>query len=277
MLAIACGSAAPTTPPRAAPFVPAAADPCAGDAPWLVAILGELPRKSDYIRPERALRDPLIGPMIARGEGRGVDGNSHWLENVSWSSQEIYEYEGASRQRVIVARDVQGKDPRTLGDFGQPPALGAPHPLPSGVVEWPAAAATATDGHHLFTFADRTWVIVEAWMAPRFRAVFSGAGTSPPLPANPPDTYVEYCFPRLRSGDLDGQKEGVDARGADRFAMRFRGGQIASPEIALTYGTPADAQRAEAQERARCAERPCKVRASRVEGRVVRYVLATGR
>ena len=280
LVLVACGSSSSassssTSSPTAAPAV-SAPDPCAGDAPWLVAILGELPSKSDYISLEHGARDPRLAAAIASGHGREVDGDSRWLRNVSWSSQEIYEYDRGGRsspvQKVVVARNVQGKDPRTLGDFGEPPALAAPQRLPSGVVEWPPALPSRSEGHVLYVFPDHTWVIVEAWMAPRFHAVFSSGPQSPPLPANPPDTYVEYCFPKNGRAEVVASKQGGLDIASDHWAMRFRIGAFPRYELAYTFDTPEQAVRAEAEQRARCAQHPCKVDASRVDGRVVRYL-----
>lgn len=272
LLLAACGST--SSSPAAAPVLPPAPDPCVGDAPWLLAILGELPSKSDYISLESGMSDPQLAPLIASGQGREVDGGSAWLKNVSWSSQEIYEYSRVpnARQKVVVARRVQGKDPRTLGDFGQPPALGAPQTLPSGVVEWPSASPSRSEGHFLYVFPDGTWVIVETWMAPRFRAVFSNQAASPPLPASSPDTYVEYCFPHGGRREVVASKQGGLDIATDHWAMRFKAGLFPSYELAYTFDTPEEAARAEAEQRARCAQKLCKVTSSRVEGRVVRYL-----
>lgn len=268
----ACGSSSASgSPPSSAPALPAQPDACVGDAPWLVAILGELPSKSDYISVEHGAQNPQLRQAIAQGSGREVDGDSGWLRNVSWSSQEIYEYDRASpRQKVVVARNVQGKDPRTIGDFGQPPALGAPRKLSSGVVEWPSALPSRSDGHFLYVFPDNTWVIVETWMAPRFQAVFSASSASPPLPPTAPDLYVEYCFPHNGKREVVASKSnGLDI-GADHWAMRIKANLTA--ELSYTFDTPDEAMRAEADQRARCAQHPCSVQGSRVEGRVVRYL-----
>ncbi|MBX3228240.1 MAG: hypothetical protein KIT84_26555 [Labilithrix sp.] len=274
-LACASSTTSSTSPP---PAVPPQPDPCAGDAPWLVAILGELPLKSDSIHLDRGMRDPQLASRISRGELRDVDGASYWLKNVSWTSQVIYEYPGRPTQKVVVARNVNGKDPLTLGDVGAPPALTPPIRLASGVLEYrPNPAVPPEEQRYLYVFPDATWMIVDGWMGPRFGPILNGTAESPPPSPSPPDTYLEYCFPRSGRAEVDGAKSaGIDMQ-SDHWAMRFRTtGSGLYAEIAHTFATPEIALHEEAAQRARCAGKKCQSIQGRVEGRVVRYAMPFG-
>ena len=271
----ACGG--PATPP--AWNVPMSDDACAADGPWLLAVLGERPDKSNSIHVDRASRDPTLGPAIAVGGGREMDGDSLLLRNVTWASQESYEYEQGDRTHVvIVARGVTGKDPRTLGELGAPPTFGEPITLPSGVREYPPNASPPVAGRErkaLFVFPDRTWVIVEEWMEPRFRATFEHTVGSPPLPHGPADVYVEYCMPKVntrRSHD-DGSKTGGLLLTAPHQTMRFRFGLLPGYELVETFDTPHQAADALAAQRARCDRQPCRVASYAADGRTLRYVV----
>ena len=278
-LTVALGCSSSSSAPSAIPTASSLPDACAADAPWLAAILGDLPDKSSTIHLDRAARDPLIGLSIARGEGREMDGDILWMRKANWASQESYQYDqaGSRTPTVHVLRQVSGKDPRTLGDFGSAPAFGAAAQLPSGVFEYPAnpALASTPDAKTLFVFPDATWVFVENWMAPRFRAVFERTSASPPLPPGPPDVYVEYCFPQRSSvpGDDDGSKTGGVTLKADHESMRFLVGKLPAYEMLYTFPTPELAVQAEQQQRAKCAASKCTILSGGVEGRLVRYML----
>ena len=282
---VACQSGPSPAAPAAPPLITAAGptDACGGDGMWLQQILGRPPTKSGLERLDVLARQPGGAQAIASPAfERGIDGDGGWFKHVIWQSQEAYEWESGGHKvgSVVVARNVTGKDPRTLGSFGHEPDFGAPTRLPSGVLEYPPNPASrephaSGKRHLLYAFPDATWIIVDEWMASRFRIAFERTSASPPLPPTPSDVFVEYCFPGppepWQKGD-DGTKAGGLTLRGDHMSLRYVGFPVRLEQL-YTFATPALAAAAVDEQRQRCARTPCAILSVAVEGRVVRYVM----
>jgi len=182
------------------------------------------------------------------------------LRDVKSSMVEMYEWRskqpGVEKSLLTVARGVFG-DPRQLKEdntylYGAPVAIG------NGVMEYPPSPDAATKdisfrprgGRALYTFADGTWVRVDAWMMQRVRGAFA-SGPPPQAPLRS-DVAWEICASLDAVGtDRSGTWGVRPSRGALRFLV---GHEPVGGEMVFRFASPADAIRAEGEQRVRCSQ-----------------------
>ena len=272
--AAACGGPSSSFPTGGA----ARGDLCEADTRWFTPIMGEEPRKAILFSLDVMRRNRVWGAALAKAEPGGHFVTSEFAE-VLPSFEEIYVFAGpppGASGEVVIVRKASGREPCTLqGSFsGTPPRCryGAPATLPSGVREYPAGPGS------LFAFADGTWVRVQDWMAPRFRAAFSSTSAAPPLPAVNPAVAMEGCSIRptmAELGDAGSLGDWVQTNlGAERATIDYLAADAepGDADLAFSFSSPAQAARAEGETRARCAQGQCpNLFNSVVVGSVARY------
>jgi len=274
LVSSACGGPSPSVPAGVAPRN----DVCAADTRWLAPIMGEEPPKSVLLSLDVMRRNRAWGTALAKSEPGGHFVSSEFAE-MSPSFEEIYVFAGpppGASGEVVVVRKASGREPCTLKGsfFGTPPRCryGAPATLPSGVLEYPAGPGS------LFAFPDGTWVRVQDWMSPRFRAAFSSTSTSPPALAANPSVAMQACSFRptpveLGDAGLLGSWVGKNA-GAERAAISYLAADAepGDADLAFSFPSPALAARAEADVRAACGQGECpNLFSSSAVGAVARY------